>query len=541
MNAFDHLQAICQAMARPGFYPHPVETVQRIDTHISTVFLTGDWVYKLKKPVYLGFLDFRQLSQRKHFCEQEVVLNQRLSHDIYQGVVDILETDDGHFSLQGSGRVVEYAVKMRRLPDAAGLKALLQERAIDPKRMETLAHTMADFYKGGQRNSDIDYFGRPDVISYNMEENFRQLDPYVGSLLDQEKWDFLCQVSRTFLDHHRDVFERRVTEGYIRDGHGDLRTDHIYFHPGPQIIDCIEFNDRFRYGDAAVDLAFLYMDLEHLGHPEWARFFISAYAGAAQDPRLYTVIDFYAAYRAVVRLKVDAFRYPDAQPGEQETLKQDIHAYLQQAYRYAIQFGRPTLWILCGLPATGKSLVAETLSDVLSIERFSSDRLRKTAGISGNGRTAFGQGAYRMEWRHKVYTRLLAHGHETLKAGHSVILDATFSRRKWRDEARRLAADLDTNLIFAETVCNEATIRSRLKSRESTSGLSDARLEHLPDMLENFEPLTETPTTTHFQVSSENPPEAMLVETLFRASECKHRQVSRLLEAQGRLGNENEE
>ena len=532
MSSYKRFEAICQAMSHPAFYPHAVDNLKRIDTHISSVFLTGEWVYKLKKPVYLDFLDFRQLEQRKEFCGQELDLNRRLSHGIYHTVVEIFESENGRFSLQGNGRIVDYAVKMRQLPDSASLKALLREGKVGQRQMETLAQTLAAFYQKGRRNHDIDHFGRPDVISYNMEENFRQLKPFIGEVLVKEKWNFLCRVSCSFLDHHRGLFERRVKEGHVRDGHGDLRADHIYFYEGIQIIDCIEFNDRFRYGDAAVDLAFLYMDLEHLGYPEWSRFFISSYVTAANDPELYTLIDFYAAYRAIVRLKIDIFRYKEAESKKREFLKQDALLYLEQAYRYAIRFARPTLWVLCGLPATGKSSLGKALSKVLSIDLFQSDRVRKTSRITGGNETEpFGQGSYRLGLRHKVYNELLNYAHETLKTGHSVILDATFSRRKWRDEARRLANDLDTNLIFVEAVCKEDTIRARLKSREEMSGLSDARLDHLPDMLENFEPIVELPNTTHFKISSQEPPEPMLIKTLSKGFDRKRRQVIQLLGA----------
>jgi aminoglycoside phosphotransferase family enzyme/predicted kinase len=526
-------------MADPDFYPHAVHDLQRADTHISIVFLTGQWVYKLKKPVYLDFLDFRQLTQRKTCCEQEVILNQRLSHDVYDGVVAIFQHEDGTFSLDPdgpNGSVAEYAVKMRQLRASDSLKALLRNGAVDGRQIETLAKTLTSFYRQGLQGPDIDRFGHPETIAYNMEENFRQLDPFVGNLFPKEPWDFLCQVSRSFLEHHRDVFDRRVSEGHVRDGHGDLRTDHVYFDRGVQIIDCIEFNDRFRYGDAAVDLAFLYMDMDHLEKTEWSRFFLSSYVRQSGDVQLYTVIDFYAAYRALVRLKVDAFRYKEASSSDREHLKRDVGLYFEQAYRYAVQFGRPTLWILCGLPATGKSSLGEALSKVLSLKCFQSDQLRKAADRPGDVKTAaFDSGPYRLQRRQQVYAELLGRGHDTLKDGHSVILDATFSRQKWREEAQRLADDLDCNLIFVETVCTEETIRDRLKVREKAPGLSDARLDHLPDMIRSFEALEELPDITYFQISSDHPLESMLMETLSKGFECTYNQVNRLLEARGQV------
>lgn len=527
MNSVPDLDALYRAMADPDFYPHSVHHLNRIDTHISIVFLTGDWVYKLKKPVYLHFLDFRQLAQREACCQQEVRLNQRLSRDVYIDVVPIFENPDGGFSFNPNGRVAEYAVRMRQLCDSAALKTRLQEGRVEQDQMETLAQTLAAFYREGLQGPHIDHFGQPDTIAFNMEENFRQLGPFVGDLLSKEPWDFLCQVSRSFLDRHREVFERRVKDGHTRDGHGDLRTDHIYFHRGIQIIDCIEFNDRFRYGDTALDLAFLYMDMEHLGYPEWGRSFLSAYVRTARDPQLYTVIEFYAAYRALVRLKVDAFRYRGAPSGERRPLASDARHYFRQAYRYALQFGRPTLWVLCGLPATGKSALAEAVSTLFSIQCFQSDRLRKAAGLARDDQILdFGQGPYRPEWRQQIYGELLGRAHEALRAGRSVVLDATFSRRKWRNEARRLAQDLDTNFILVETRCKEETIRERLKHREGQSVASDARLKHLPDMVKAFEAVDELPQSIHLQVDTEQSQGSMLIETVSKAFACRCRQVS---------------
>jgi len=530
MNHWQRFDAICQAMADPAFYPHSVSCLERRYTHISSVFLTGKWVYKLKKPVNFGFLDFRQLDKRRVFCEREVRLNRRLSKGVYQEVIKIFKSEDGRFSLEENGQVVEYGVKMRQLPDAASLRELLRNNEIRQEHTKKLGQTLAVFYEKSQRSPQIDNYGHPDVIAFNMEENFRQLQPFVGDFLNREKWEFLCQVSRSFLDHRRPLFDRRVKAGRIRDGHGDLRTDHIYFYQGIQIIDCIEFNDRFRYGDATVDLAFLHMDMEHLGHSEWSRALLAAYVDQADDPELYALIDFYATYRALVRLKITALRYRDVETAEQEVLKDEAQRYVHQAYQYAIQFSRPTLWVFCGLPATGKSSLAEALAKTLSISLFQSDRIRKETQLGSDEKVApFGQGPYRPGMRQRVYVKLLAVAHETLKRGHSVILDATFSHHKWRHEAWRLTADLDTNLIFVEGVCKEETIRSRLKQRETTSGLSDARLEHFSQMIEDFEPLVELPGEIHLKIDTDQPLRRALAEVLSKGFACKCRQVAQLL------------
>ncbi|MGD8513191.1 MAG: AAA family ATPase [Deltaproteobacteria bacterium] len=531
MEAWQFFDTLCEALADPAFYPHPVSHLERRDTHISAVFLTGTWVYKLKKPVDFGFLDFRNLKDRHHFCEQEVRLNQRLSRDVYQEVVKIYETDDHRFSLEDKGPIVEYAVKMRQLPDSLSLKELLKNDQVGHAHMKKLGEILAAFYERSNQSPQIDHSGQRDVIAFNMEENFRQLEPFAGGLLDLERWEFICQVSRTFLESRQSLFQRRVEAGRIRDGHGDLRTDHVYFFRGVQIIDCIEFNDRFRYGDVVADLAFLHMDMEHLGHGNWSRAFLASYVNDANDPGLYSLLDFYAAYRAIVRLKVACLRWREVGKAQREALEDEARHYMDQAYRYAIEFSRPTLWVFCGLPATGKSCLAEAVAKALSIPLFQSDRIRKEEQSDSHEQVVpFGQGLYRLQMRHRVYARLLALAQETLKKGHSVILDGTYSRRKWRDEARQLASDLDTNLIFVECLCKDETIRARLKQRDRESGLSDARLEHFTQMLADFEPVTELSEDIHLPLHTDQQPLAETsVSVLSEGYARKCAQVKKLL------------
>lgn len=548
MELFSELERICRAMSEPGFYPHPVSCIQRIDTHISTVFLTGDFVYKLKKPVDFGFLDFTTLEARRYYCEQEILLNQRLSHGIYLGVGRILRDSAGRVSLEGRGEVVEYAVIMRQLPDEANLKVLLQSEgtgmecgalgrargSIALADMAELGRHLAAFYARSAQSPDIDRYGGWDVIDFNIEENFQQMQPFIGEFVPEEEWDFIRQVSRTFFRNWRSLFEKRVQSGRIRDGHGDLRTEHIYFHDGVQIIDCIEFNERFRYGDVVSDLAFLHMDLEHLGFPELSRIVLSSYVRYASDPELYSLLDFYSAYRAIVKLKVNCLRSMEVDAVElRRRLKEKAGEYLNLAYRYAVQFSRPTLWIFCGLPATGKSALACRLSHALSLSLFQSDNLRKELeGLPQSQAMVapYDQGLYRRERRNMVYSKMLALAQEQLKSGHSAILDASFSKRKWREDARQLALDADTNFIAVECVSEEGTMRKRLKERESLSCTSDARLQHLPQMLRDFEPLTEIPEMNYLRLATDESLDESFLELLSKSYALKCAQVRELLQ-----------
>lgn len=521
--------AVCKAMADPAFYPGSVTRVQRIDTHISVVFLTGAWVYKLKKPLDMGFLDFRALEDRRRFCETEVSLNRRLSQGVYQEVLTIYENNN-RFSLEENGRAVEYAVKMRQLPEAASLKELLKKNKISRTHIKNLGLALADFHDQSRQSSRIDHYGRRDVISANVEENFRQLEPFAGAVLDPEEWEFICQVNRSFLEIRRALFDHRVETGRIRDGHGDLRAEHIYFYQGLQIIDCIEFNDRFRYGDVVLDLAFLHMDLEHLGYPEWSLAFLAEYAARSHDLELYALLDFYAAYRSIVRLKVSCLRSLELEGPERRVQEDEARLFMKQTYRYAIQFSRPALWLFCGLPATGKSSLAVNAAKTLSIPLFQSDAIRGQDRPEDAPKVVpFGQGLYRANMRGHVYAQMLALAQEALKGGLSVILDATFAHRHWRDEARRLAADLDTNLVAVECVCPKETIISRLRRRETEPGLSDARLRHFQQISAGFEPINELTPNCYFTVNTNQPLSEALSKVLSEGYARQCAQVKKIL------------
>ncbi len=520
-----HLK-LYREMASPSFYPHPVSKVARKETHISVVFLTGDFVYKLKKPLDLGFLNFRSLSDRHHFCEQEIILNRRLSSGIYLDVVPIFRKPNGSFSLEGPGAIMEYAVKMRQLPDAAAFRNRLQARKMRRGLINALGKKLSAFYEKSASSPMIDRFGHRDIISANMEENFTQLSPFMGTVIDPEKWEFICQVSRTFLNLRSDLFEIRIASGLIRDGHGDLRTDHVYFYRGIQIIDCIEFNDRFRYGDVISDIAFLHMDMDHYGLPTWSLAFLKAYVEFSKDWQAYALVDFYAVYRAVVRLKVSCLSLSSAKPKKRNELIADARLYMDQAYRYAVQFGMPTIWMTCGLPASGKSALAQSIAEALALHRIQSDAVRKELFDKADEQIVpYDDGIYRSGMRDRVYAQMLAAAQDKLHAGESIMLDATFSRRKWREAARLLAHDLDANLICVECICRRETLRKRLKARKKGSGLSDARLMHLPKMTAEFEPVDEMPSDMHLKVNTDQDFEKSLNIALCEGYDLKCRQI----------------
>uniref|UniRef100_A0A832A3G5 Aminoglycoside phosphotransferase domain-containing protein n=1 Tax=Desulfacinum infernum TaxID=35837 RepID=A0A832A3G5_9BACT len=527
-DALAAFERVCRAFTEPRFYPHPVTAVQRIDTHISAVFLTGQWVYKLKKPVDFGFLDFTDLEARCRFCHREVALNRRFSRGVYEKVVEVRRGHSGILSLDGPGELMECAVLMKQLPADRSLQALVASGALEEAQCRALGERLAAFYAQAERNEEIRRFGTLTVIRRNVLENFEQTEPFVESVLDAEKWHLVRNVNEAFMEAHKDLFDRRLGDERICDGHGDLRSEHVYFlDDGLQIIDAIEFNDRFRFGDAAADLAFLHMDLDARGAFPQSLIVLDAYVRGARDPSFYRVVDFYACYRAMVRVKVSCLRLQELNeekgkgPNGEESgrCRSQAAQYLELAYTYAVTMTRPTLYVFCGLPASGKSYHAERLAQAFRMALFQSDAVRREVFPESfkavPEKSAYGARLYRKERRRLVYSHLLNQAHEELKERRSVVLDATFAEKKWREEALRLARDHDAAFIIVECRCSRDTLEKRLAARDGHLTLSDARLQHLPHFLKEYEPLDEPfPAESHTVCHTEGDPEDIFYRLL---------------------------
>ncbi len=507
------LPKIQKAMLEPGFYPHPTSRFERFETHISVVVLTGDYVYKVKKAVDLGFLDFSTLERRRDACNQECNLNRRLSRDIYLDVIPIT-MDKGKFRLGGEGSIVEYAVLMRQLPADRTLDRLLRAGKIGGREMKQLAAVLEQFYRSAATGTRIDAFGGRDAVRNNCEENFRQTAEFAGRYIDRRYFDIVQAATCAFIDKGAHVFEKRVSLKKIRDCHGDLKCEHIYFtRRCIQIIDCIEFNDRFRFGDTAGDLAFLLMGLDFQGHKHIARMLLDAYVRRSNDLDIYNVLTFYKCYRAMVQVKVHCLRlqqlHPDA--GMDSSFTKTAQRYMQFAYRYALAFGRPKIWVVCGPIAAGKSTVAKALSEVLGISVLRTDQIRKelfkntTKSTESTGPTAFEEGAYSPEATALTYGELFNRTEAALKEGLSIILDATFSLETQRNEVCRLAGSHQVAAYFIVCECRETVIRQRLAARSGLTCVSDARLRHWEDFKRRFEDVEEVTDRQILRIDTEQP------------------------------------
>jgi len=304
------LPKMVQALLEPRVYPEPTGRVKLVQTQMSFVFLTDNYVYKVKKPVDLGYLDYTTLGKRRFYCQREVELNRRLCPDVYLDVVPITRHQSDFF-IGGPGKAIEYAVKMRRLPQELMMDTLLASNRVSPEMMTKLAQRLEAFHEQAETNEDISAFGSLDIIGQNTEENFNQTEKYIGNTISPKNYLHIKAYTDNFLKENASLFRKRIQDGRIKDCHGDLHAAHICLTDDICIYDCIEFNDRFRYADIASEVAFLAMDLDHYGRADLSRLFVSAYVALSRDRELLKLLNFYKCYRAYVRGKVESFKLDD--------------------------------------------------------------------------------------------------------------------------------------------------------------------------------------------------------------------------------------
>jgi len=298
------------ALLKPGAYPHKPRKIELVQTQMSFVLLTGEYAYKIKKPVNLGYLDYSTLEKRHFFCLQELELNRRLCAGAYLEVVPIME-EDGAVHVEGQGEAKEYAVKMKQLPAERMLDRLLVRRQVTPEMMAKVAERLVSFHRSAETSPEIGAFGRLEVVRGNCDENFAQTERYIGSSITAHEYRQIKSYTGDFLEGNATLFDERVTEGRIRDCHGDLHAAHVCFTDHICIYDCIEFNDRFRYCDVASELAFLAMDLDRYRETGLSHRLVNTYLESSRDEELMKLLNFYKCYRAYVRGKVESFKLDD--------------------------------------------------------------------------------------------------------------------------------------------------------------------------------------------------------------------------------------
>jgi aminoglycoside phosphotransferase family enzyme len=326
---------VVEALLKPDAYSEETGKIELIQTHISFVFLTKNYVYKVKKAVNFGFLDFSTLDKRRLFCQKELELNRRLCPEIYLEVVSINKSRS--IKVNGSGKTVEYALKMKRLPQERIMTVLLKEDKVDKKTIDSIAQIVAQFHSQARTNSEINQFGSLKIVKTNWDENFAQTTKYINQTISQGDFQNLQTKINSFIENNKTLFESRISDKRVRDCHGDLHSGNIFITDKICIFDAIEFNDRFRYSDVASDVAFLAMDLDYQQRSDLAKYFIERYLAYSKDLQLNNMIEFYKCYRAYVRGKVISFRLDDSNIAEKEKASAitEAQAYFKLAAEYA--------------------------------------------------------------------------------------------------------------------------------------------------------------------------------------------------------------
>ena len=501
---------MCAALASPDFYPGQPDRVEVRETHISWVFLAGDRAYKLKKPLVLPFLDYGTPHRRRKMCREEVRLNRRLASDVYLGVCAVAASDDGlELAAEDDPRAVDYLVEMRRYDEGCTLAAKLGRGELTRGEVVVLGRALASFHGRARR---VATRGVPALtVERRMTENFHELlaiieqRAEVGWVLELERF------AHAFVAAHWQMLDRRARGGSVREGHGDLRCEHVLVGEMPQVVDCIEFDRGLRELDVADDFAFLVMDLVANGGARFARALLQAYREAGGDPGEDQLIAFYASYRALVRAKVALLRAAQHPAGSSAHGHEsaDARELLALAEQFAWHARLPLAIVVCGVPAAGKSHLAGALAELSRLPHLSSDVTRKRlAGIHPRQRAT--AAAYRAEFNRLTYSELGRRARSATAACGGVIVDATFRHCADRQAFAEAFGDA-APVLFVECHAPARVLAERAAQRErQPARISDASLSVVLRESSAWDPLDELPPEAHVTLRSDRPAEAQL-------------------------------
>jgi len=469
-------------------YPHPVSDIQVIETHISWLFLTGDYAYKVKKPVDFGFLDFTTLEKRKLFCEEELRLNQRLAPDIYDAVVPIYGPETSPqfgeaIDPEDDRPVLEYAVRMRQFNPEQRLDLLLQAKRFEADWIDTLAEQIADFHNRIPRVAADSPWGETETIWDVVSDNFLHTGDKLSNMDDLLKLQHLSNLTAQTFRNLTETLRKRKADGFVRECHGDLHLANITLYQDElRLFDCIEFNLQFRWIDTISDLAFLLMDLEANKQFRWANRCLNRYLELGGDYDGVQLLNFYKAYRAMVRAKVSVI-------GEQKDYD-TLRRYLSLTEHYA-RTPEPVLYLMYGVSGTGKSHFSQQLLDAIGAIRVRSDverkRLFRERSMKGEQVDLYGA-----EMNAYTFNRVQDITNSLLQAGYSVIVDATHIRARTRHAYYALSQRLQVPIRIVSCQCEQKLVEARLKRRVAEgSDASDADISVMHQQLNHLQPLTD--------------------------------------------------
>ena len=486
---------LIELLRDPTRYPHPVERVELLETHISWVLLAGDYAYKVKKPVNLGFLDFGSLEARRFYCEEELRLNRRTAPQLYLEVVRVTGSDaDPH--IDGEGRPIEYAVKMRRFPQQALLSRMAQGGTLGAGHIDALARGIAAFHSRVARADDAQPFGSAAEVLAPAQQNFDQIEALIGADADVPELERLRGWTLREHARLRAAFDARKASGFVRECHGDLHLGNIALLDGePTPFDGIEFNEALRWIDVINEVAFLVMDLFDRRLPRLAWRFLNGYLEVTGDYAGLALLRYYLVYRALVRAKVACIRghQPNLDPREGGCAGREYLEYLRLAQVMAEGPSR-ALIVMHGVAGSGKTTVAQELLEACGAVRLRSDVERKRLqGLEAGARSGstLGAGIYTPDLTSQTYARLGTLSGAVLEAGYAAVVDATFLARAQRDAFAALARKSGVRFAIAACEAPEGVLRERIATRQRNArDASEADLGVLAHQLASLEPLT---------------------------------------------------
>ncbi len=453
-----------------------------VHTHASAVFITDSYVYKIKKPVYFGFLDYRQAKQRRMYSILEKELNARYSDGVYLEVLKIVQKGDDVYELapvESSLPAVEYVLKMRRIPDDEFLSNRLGRTSAE--QMEKIGFEVAERLSNAEKSPEtVEDMLSYDLIAFNARENFSQLKETAPELIDS-RVRYVEKITEEFLVSNEKLFTERYAGGFVRDGHGDLRLEHIYISGDKLgLIDCIEFNKRFRTNDVVSEAAFLSMELDYAGNLELSDAFLRGFFKKFPDKYSLGLLNFYRCYRAMVRAKVAVFTYKGMKEDDPfHKAKQDEYRrMMDMAVTYALSMKKVPSLVFCGMIAAGKSVNAKYVATRFPVKRINTDEVRKKlVGLDALDKAVVpvGEGIYTSDISVRVYSMLGTLTKSNTEAGRITLADGTFMRKAYQEAYENAAGAKPVYITFTAP---EGEIIKRLKSRESRATVTDGRLQH---------------------------------------------------------------
>ncbi len=491
----EHAPPLIDALKRPDAYDHPVAEVRLIETHISWLLLTGTYAYKIKKPVDFGFLDFSTLEKRHFFCLEELRLNRRFAAELYLDVLAITGSPRQP-RMDGTGEVVEYAIKMRQFDDGRLFTRLIAANRLESQHIDRLAETVAAFHAAIARSTAEDPHGLPENIRAAVAENFAQIGPLLEQSSDSNDLKALQSWSVKACQNLEARLRQRKRDGFVRECHGDLHLGNIVLiEDRPTLFDCIEFNEDLRWIDVISELAFTAMDLSVRRHPELAFRLLNRYLEITGDYAGLALFDFYRSYRAMVRAKIAMLAQAQlVELARRASLMTEYRCYVDYALGL-IRRDKPLLLITHGFSGSGKSYLSARLAESLQLIRLRSDVERKRlCGLTGDAdtRSGIGDGVYSAAISRATYRQLEDTARLLIASGLSVIVDASFLRRSERLAQRRLAERLRAPYCVLDVRASEDVLRERIRQRLSKRlDPSEANLAVLDHQLRTGEPLTE--------------------------------------------------